>query len=93
MPWIAASDQRVAATILIPASQRARQLGNPERRSIFESVWNDLIKYGSRDTDVGNDDLAAQQAAGQEQVPETLAGEIQKCWPVGYCLLQGVGLV
>jgi hypothetical protein len=42
-------------------------------RVVLESVRHNLVKHGGRDADVGDDNLAAQQSAGQKQVAWFLA--------------------
>ena len=65
----------MATGVFVAAVMRPRQVRKPESRIVLERVRDNLIQNGGRDTDVGDDDFAAQQTAGQQQVARLLAKE------------------
>ena len=62
----------MAARVFVAAVLRPRQNGKPECGIVLKSVRNNLLQNGRRSTYVGNDDFAAQQSAGQQQVARLL---------------------
>ena len=70
------------ARVFVAAVLRPRQNGKPECWIILKSVRNNLLQNGRGRTYVGDDDFAAQQTTGQQQVARLLTkkSDGQKRW-------------
>ena len=57
-------------------ARATKEWSNPQSRIVLERVRDNLIENGGRDTDVGDDDFAAQQPAGQQQMARFLRKKV-----------------